>query len=155
MRNTLTLLAVALLALTLGASAAAQSPPAPSAPPKVAIVEARTFGVIEGAKLYEIYCASCHGQDGKGNGPAARALPRPVPDLTQISATHPGTDCFLHVMADLQGGHRSDSQPKVSEKDLDMPNWGPVLRSASAGDPSVAYLRLANVARHISTLQKQ
>jgi mono/diheme cytochrome c family protein len=76
MRNTLTLLAVALLALTLGASAAAQSPPAPSAPPKVAIVEARTFGVIEGAKLYEIYCASCHGQDGKGNGPAARALPR-------------------------------------------------------------------------------
>lgn len=30
-----------------------------------------------GKKLYQQYCASCHGTDGKGNGPAARGWKPP------------------------------------------------------------------------------
>src|SRR5688572_22951397 len=33
----------------------------------------------EGKKLAETNCASCHGPGGKGNGPAAAALPPPKP----------------------------------------------------------------------------
>jgi mono/diheme cytochrome c family protein len=34
--------------------------------------------VLSGAQLYERYCAACHGQQGDGNGPAARFLyPKP------------------------------------------------------------------------------
>ena len=38
-----------------------------------------------GKDLFLRRCASCHGEDGKGNGPAAAALKTPSADLTQIS----------------------------------------------------------------------
>jgi mono/diheme cytochrome c family protein len=152
MRKNLTLLAVALLVLALGASVAAQSPPPPKAPPAVVVVNAHDFGAIEGARLYQAYCASCHGWDGKGNGPAARSMPAPVPDLTQLAATHTDTDCFRHVLAQLQEGHRPPNEPKMSEKDLDMPNWGPIFKSMSS-DPGIGYLRLRNVSQYVTTIQ--
>jgi mono/diheme cytochrome c family protein len=37
----------------------------------------------EGAVLFRRKCASCHGTDGRGKGPASRYLPRPVADLTR------------------------------------------------------------------------
>jgi mono/diheme cytochrome c family protein len=42
----------------------------------------RTAATIErGAMVYRTYCASCHGATGAGDGPAARALSPPPPDL--------------------------------------------------------------------------
>jgi mono/diheme cytochrome c family protein len=38
-----------------------------------------------GAEIYREYCASCHGKDGKGNGPAAGALKARLPDLTTLA----------------------------------------------------------------------
>jgi high-affinity iron transporter len=35
-----------------------------------------------GATLFKAKCTACHGLDGAGDGPAARALPQPPPDLT-------------------------------------------------------------------------
>ena len=32
---------------------------------------------VAGKDLFEFYCASCHGRDGKGNGPVAPALKTP------------------------------------------------------------------------------
>jgi hypothetical protein len=153
MRKPLTIVVATFAMLALGASAAAQNPPRPSAPPTIVIVEARPAGNIDGATLFQAYCASCHGRNGKGDGPAARAIRTPVPDLTQIAATHPGTDCWLHVLADLSTGHRSDREPKVSETDLDMPNWEPILRSMSSVDPAMGRLRLINVSRHVASIQ--
>ena len=49
--------------------ALADPPPAP--PPT------RRPGVADGAALYSRYCASCHGEQGKGDGPNARYLPVP------------------------------------------------------------------------------
>jgi len=44
-----------------------------------------------GAELFETHCASCHGADARGNGPAASALNVPPTDLTRIAARHGGT----------------------------------------------------------------
>ena len=38
--------------------------------------------IVEGAQLYPVHCASCHGPDGHGDGPAASGLPLPPADLT-------------------------------------------------------------------------
>jgi mono/diheme cytochrome c family protein len=38
-----------------------------------------------GAETYREHCASCHGKDGKGNGPAAGALKVQLPDLTTLA----------------------------------------------------------------------
>jgi len=34
-----------------------------------------------GARVYALYCASCHGEDGSGEGPAARSLPNKPRDF--------------------------------------------------------------------------
>ena len=109
MRKPLAIIVVALAVLALGASAAAQSQPAQNATPTVVTTNAKDVRTIEGAKLYDAYCASCHGRDGKGNGPAAKAMPTPVPDLTQLNAKNGGTDCFRPVLAEQHQG--ADAQP--------------------------------------------
>jgi mono/diheme cytochrome c family protein len=43
-----------------------------------------------GAETYLKSCASCHGRDGKGRGPAAGAMTTPPTDLTRISARRDG-----------------------------------------------------------------
>jgi cytochrome c553 len=153
MRKPLVSIAVVIAVLALAAGVAAQSPPRPTAPPTVVVVKARPTTSIDGATLYQAYCASCHGPAGKGNGPAARAIPTPVPDLTQYSQVH-GEDCLLSVLAALQTGHRRETEGKVSANDLDMPNWAPIFRSLS-GDSSLGYLRLRNVAAHVAAIQAQ
>jgi mono/diheme cytochrome c family protein len=46
---------------------------------------------FSGAILFQLHCASCHGEDARGNGPVAEFISVKVPDLTQISAAHGGS----------------------------------------------------------------
>jgi len=43
-----------------------------------------------GAQLFQTYCASCHGTQAHGDGPAAPTVAIPVPDLTGIAARNGG-----------------------------------------------------------------
>ncbi|MEK6744505.1 MAG: cytochrome c [Nitrospirota bacterium] len=44
--------------------------------------------IEQGGKLYRTHCASCHGEQGRGDGPAGAGLtPRPA-DLTHLSEHH-------------------------------------------------------------------
>jgi mono/diheme cytochrome c family protein len=45
---------------------------------------------VEGANIFQDFCASCHGQDGRGNGPVSRNLRQAVPDLTRLSRRNGG-----------------------------------------------------------------
>lgn len=40
----------------------------------------------EGAKLFALHCAACHGRDAEGAGPMSEALTQTPPDLTGLSA---------------------------------------------------------------------
>jgi mono/diheme cytochrome c family protein len=44
-----------------------------------------------GAETFPRYCGSCHGLQGRGDGPAAGALLRPPADLTRIAARRGGS----------------------------------------------------------------
>jgi hypothetical protein len=44
--------------------------------------------IASGQETYLKYCASCHGKDAKGDGPAAFVLRTPAPDLTTLSKRH-------------------------------------------------------------------
>jgi hypothetical protein len=151
MQKTITFITVVLAVLALAAGVAAQSPSRATAPPTVIIVNARPTNSVDGATLFQAYCASCHGATGRGNGPAARALSVPVPDLTHYSEVHEG-DCLMRVIGTLQTGHRRPNEPKVLERDLDMPNWEPIFKSLSS-DPVAGYLRLRNVSAYVVTIQ--
>lgn len=46
----------------------------------------------DGRALYVAKCQACHGAEGKGDGPAARALPKPPRDFTSADFWNGQTD---------------------------------------------------------------
>ena len=46
-----------------------------------AAVRAQTADAFEGKQKYDVYCASCHGVAGKGDGTLAASLKKPPADL--------------------------------------------------------------------------
>jgi mono/diheme cytochrome c family protein len=72
-----------------------------------------------GAPYYRVYCASCHGLDGKGGGPAAIALRTRPADLTHIAERHGG------AFPDGEIAKFIDGRFEVSAHgNREMPVWG-------------------------------
>jgi mono/diheme cytochrome c family protein len=44
----------------------------------------------DGRRTYSVYCASCHGQAGRGDGPVARDLKVAPTDLTRLASRNEG-----------------------------------------------------------------
>jgi len=72
-------------------------------------------------EAYVHYCSSCHGIDGKGNGPLADDLKRPPSDLTQLAARPGGFD-ERALLAVVVGTREIDAHGPS-----DMPVWGAVF----------------------------
>lgn len=72
-----------------------------------------------GDKLFQQYCSSCHGADGRGNGPVASQLRATVPDLQLIAARRNGTFPESEIAAFIDG--RSATAAHGSRE---MPVWG-------------------------------
>jgi mono/diheme cytochrome c family protein len=72
-----------------------------------------------GARLYDMYCASCHGQTGRGDGAMADLLTVQPTDLTRIRARHGGVFPAEEVHRAIDG--RRDVR---GHGDPDMPVWG-------------------------------
>lgn len=101
---------------------------------------------VQGRYNYVAYCASCHGPDGKGQGPAAPALKVMVPDLTTI-ARRAGKFDAIAVERIIAG----DDRMPPAHGSLDMPVWGPMFRN-TVGNAS-ATLRLRNLVSYLKSIQ--
>jgi mono/diheme cytochrome c family protein len=86
----------------------------------------------EGKKLYVTYCSSCHGDDGKGDGPAARSLPVKPANHTDGAVMNKFSDKFLFEIIAKGGG--------AVGKSAMMPGWGGQLKEKQLQD-IVAYVR--------------
>jgi mono/diheme cytochrome c family protein len=103
-----------------------------------------------GHEMYVSYCASCHGMDAKGDGPAATALKVPPPDLTTLAQRNGGKFPTLHVRSILDG-----QQTLVAHGNQEMPVWGPVFQTVSGRDEALVRMRIANLGRYLESLQKK
>jgi hypothetical protein len=81
---------------------------------------------VSGGDLFRFYCASCHGREGRGDGPVASALNRRPADLTAISA------------------HGS----------ADMPVWGPIFQVLDPQD-RMNRIRIENVVAFLESIQSK
>ncbi len=111
-------------------------------------VTAKPTSAASGKEMFTSYCASCHGTDGKGGGPAASALKVPPADLSQLSKKNQGTFPAVHVAAVLRG---EATTPAHGSKD--MPVWGPVFWQMSQGHGSEVQQRITNLTKFIESLQ--
>lgn len=101
-----------------------------------------------GSEMYTSYCASCHGKDGKGNGPAAAALKTAPPDLTTLAKRNDGKYPALRVTSILRG-----KETLVAHGDQEMPVWGPVFHTMAGGQEAVVDLRISNLNKYLESLQ--
>jgi mono/diheme cytochrome c family protein len=104
---------------------------------------------LVGRDLFEFYCATCHGRDGKGHGPVAAALKAPPPDLTQLARDNGGT----FPRRRLETFINQDSGALVpSHGTSDMPVWGPIFRGLDPSDTLVK-VRIDNLVDYIAAMQ--
>ena len=103
-----------------------------------------------GKEMFMSYCASCHGKDAKGDGPAANALKQLPADLTTLAKRNGGKYPSDKVTSILRG------QAKLmAHGDQEMPVWGPVFWRMSQGREEQVQMRIANLNRYLESLQEK
>jgi mono/diheme cytochrome c family protein len=103
-----------------------------------------------GKEMFMSYCASCHGKDAKGDGPAAGALKQAPADLTTLAKRNGGKYPANKVSTILRG------QTKLmAHGDQEMPVWGPVFWSMSQGHEEQVQLRITNLNKYLESLQEK
>jgi mono/diheme cytochrome c family protein len=118
---------------------AASAQPAPDA-------STRTLG----AQLFRTYCASCHGEQARGNGPVADQLRTPPPDLTTFTARNGGVFPSERV-------HRIiDGRGVASHGDREMPIWGDAFKASRDGfTPDAIKKRIGALVQYLEGIQKR
>jgi mono/diheme cytochrome c family protein len=71
-----------------------------------------------GKREFEANCASCHGINGKGNGPMADLLKKSPPDLTQLAKKNNGVFPIERLYRVIDGTE------VASHGSREMPVWG-------------------------------
>ena len=108
-------------------------------PCAIAPTSAEAQNVAEGKTLYTTYCASCHGDQGKGDGVAARSLPVKPADHTNNGVMSQLSDKYLTDII-TKGG-------SAVNKSGFMPAWGSSLNDKQVAS-IVAYVRSLSNSTH-------
>ena len=74
---------------------------------------------IVGKKEFMAYCGSCHGSDGKGDGPIVNFIKRKPPNLTLLTKNNNGNFPFEQIWGVFDGSYVF-AEHGTSE----MPIWG-------------------------------
>lgn len=104
---------------------------------------------LQGVSLYVAYCASCHGRDATGNGPAAPALKTPPPDLTTLTERHGGKFPRELVEQTILG----EDVSAIAHGSREMPVWGPIFGQIE-WDQDLRAVRVRNLSNYLESLQK-
>jgi mono/diheme cytochrome c family protein len=100
-----------------------------------------------GATLYRLNCASCHGVEGYGDGPVAKSLTVPVPDLTRIAARRGGRFAREEVARIIDG-----LSPFAAHGSREMPVWGYEFFDPRLDDEAASALANERVSRLVDYL---
>jgi mono/diheme cytochrome c family protein len=103
---------------------------------------------LEGRDLFRAYCATCHGADARGGGPAAASLKTKPPDLTRIAQRRGGA----FPLADVEKIIAGEQASAETHGQREMPIWGPILGQIQR-DQNLGKVRIRNLAKYLESLQ--
>jgi mono/diheme cytochrome c family protein len=104
---------------------------------------------VKGPDLFRAYCASCHGDDGTGNGPVAPALNVRPADLTTIAQRHGGVFPSQRVRNMIAGDDLI-----LAHGSREMPIWGPIFHQIER-DQDLGNVRMQNIVKYIESIQRK
>jgi mono/diheme cytochrome c family protein len=107
---------------------------------------------MTGEDLYRRFCASCHGVQGRGDGPVAPAFKVEVPDLTLIARRAGGVFPRERILRIIDGRHVIGAHGSRT-----MPVWGEDFGRAGLGSPDAeraTRILIDRIAAHVEQLQK-
>ncbi len=117
-------------------------------------------GEILGLVEYRNSCATCHGIDGRGDGPLANELQSPPPDLTRLEAENGGIFPVSYVYEVIAHSFEVDAHGTT-----DMPAWGlrydaeaeRLLGKGAADDERQDFVtfRILSLIEYLQTLQSE
>ncbi len=108
---------------------------------------------------FRMSCASCHGADGKGNGPVSGQLKAPPPDLTVLAEKNNGVFPVNRVYEIIDG-----RQEVMAHGTRDMPIWGFQYsleqrvqgHPATAIDPdAIVRMRILSIIDYLNRIQQK
>ncbi|MBU2581582.1 MAG: cytochrome c [Alphaproteobacteria bacterium] len=105
--------------------------------------------IVSGEDEFLWNCAECHGFEGKGDGPLAKALIKPPADLTKIAERNVGVfpeDTIAAMIAGKESvmGHQSFQMPKF---------WERFERSEGQRGFDPAEVRIKAIVDYLKTIQ--
>ncbi len=107
-----------------------------------------------GQEEYEVACAICHGESGKGNGAFAPLLNIEVPGLTGLSAGNDGVFPFLDTFMMIDG------RTQIGAHGTAMPIWGERFTTSAAenygpyGGEVVVRGRILSLVYYLESIQE-
>ncbi len=116
-----------------------------SAQPQVKKEPIKPVAASDAKAMFSSYCASCHGMEGKGNGPAAAAMSKTPADLTRIAARNGGTFPDVKVKRYIEGLDEVSAHGS-----RDMPVWGPLFRELNR---DTALIRVQALNDYLKSIQ--
>src|SRR5262245_34817487 len=104
---------------------------------------------MAGRDLFQFYCATCHGPDGRGKGPVGAALKTPPADLTKIAERRGGAFPRAEIVAFVSEG------PALipAHGTIDMPVWGPIFNGLDSSKAR-ARMRIENLVSYVESIQE-
>jgi mono/diheme cytochrome c family protein len=102
---------------------------------------------LVGKDSFEAYCASCHGTDGRGNGPVAASLRNIPTDLTALASRNGNSFPRERVTTVLMG----TSHTVVAHGTRTMPVWGPLFRMFESD--ARTRVRIENLVSYLEAMQ--
>lgn len=109
---------------------------------------------VSGEGDFNMYCAACHGEDGKGNGPKSFGLSVKPPNLTALTSRY-GAFPKERLEKLIDG-----REQLTGHGDREMPVWGVWFKQEAAaelggaeGDEASIKRRVDNLIGYIETLQ--
>ena len=120
-----------------------------SAAATAALAQTQGATAFDGKQQFDIYCATCHGAEGKGDGALASSLKKRPANLTQLLKNNKGEFPAERILEFIDGRHRDEAHSKS-----DMPVWGDVFSKTQEGaSPAEVKARIEALVKYLETIQ--